>query len=261
MSVRESGLPRHSYSESIFLSDWLRDQLGIISGHQGFGKKFFAAEYFMHILPIVETGLRNKLFTSKINGKPLEYKLSQDALEKVNAVWHRNTFVGIFRDRKNPNKIIKSKFFYTMRDLLKEPRHEMPTEIEEKPSLKNMKPKRPPMTNPLWREIGEKVLWVYAWEGYSLEDISLIGGFNHDFSKFERKPKFRSLEQMKSRKYRTAFVSKNYFDITMELLFEKWTPPRNILYLQMKQLVINSISSKKGDDEEEFQFKETTEQE
>lgn len=248
--IRESGLPKKTYYEHILLSDWLNDQLGVISGHLVHGKRYFSAESFMYTLDVTIRGLNLNLFLNKANGKPIKFELNKKDLQIVNNIWNTNTFVGVFRDNRKPTKILQLKYYTSVYDLEKDKKEGIiPSELEIKPSLKNMKPKRHVLTNVIWREIGEKVPMKYAWEGYTLEDLYLLAGFRIEYNKFDTRPKFRSLDQLKEKKYTTRFVSKRYFETTMDLLFSYWMPARNNLYLQMKEITKICIGGNKTDDD------------
>jgi len=95
-------------------------------------------------------------------------------------------------------------------------------EIEEKPSFKEMELVRAKDTSPVWREIQTEVWVRYALEGLSLSTLtSPEAGFYDEF-KEGRFPMFETYDDILYSEDETSFVSKKYYQSTMNITFKQF---------------------------------------
>ena len=59
-SVRQSGIPRQTYTMPLRFEDYMLAMLGVITGFEGFNNNFLMAESFMKVLPQFEIKLNMK---------------------------------------------------------------------------------------------------------------------------------------------------------------------------------------------------------
>lgn len=236
--TRPSGIPKLQYTESILFEDYIMSQLGWISSLQAQGKRYLSAENFMKLLDDVTEALSLGMLRNRDENRPTKYGLDSLSIWKIKQIWQGEPAIGIFRDPKT-FKIIHRRFYYSKAQIaIDRKRGNFPTEIDYKPSLSELKPARPPTTNPLWREIRANVPWNVGMKNIPLADLALIGGFVDNFAN-NKKPKFLSRDQMSSPAYVSGYISKHYFDESMKELFKRWTPLKTKLHMQIKQIVID----------------------
>src|SRR3990167_784942 len=252
--TRASGLPRQTYAESIFFDDSMLAETGVIKGHQRFGKRYLAAENLMAHLDEVIEAVKQDFLVNRNTKAICKIQMNPQMVFQCKTVWNKNTFIGIFRDKRHPEKIIYRKFYYSEDEIRKDIQNGIrPNEIEKNPALKNMKPRRPPTTNPLWCEIRESVPFRYAWEGYNVRDLALLGGFVYKFATGIR-PRFTRQEELSDPRYKTRFVSHNYFEIKLQLLFSKWQPAANVIYINWKRMIMDTkVRGKLQDGNDNYQ--------
>lgn len=251
--TRQSGLPRMTYAEPIFFDDTMLGHIGVINGQKQWGKRYAAAENFMSHLDEVIEAIDQGFIFNRNTKEVCKIPLDPEAVRQVKQIWYNNTFIGIFRHPRFNEKILSRKFYYTKQEIRADIDNGfVPSEIEPNPALKRMKPRRPPTTNPLWVEIRESMPMKYCWEGYDVKDLALIGGFGYKIGSMF-KPKFTSQEELRDSRYKTRFVSQNYFNIKMDLLFSRWNKPANKIYILWKKIVMDmKIHGRMQNDEDSY---------
>ena len=124
-------------------------------------------------------------------------------------------------------------------------------EIEKKPAFRNMNPVRDITFNPVWREIRDNVPIKYALEGCDLATLaSNEGGFFKEFAD-GRFPLFDSYDKIYNSIDSTYFVSKHYFDKTIEICFKEFLTYFNPLFVQVHKIIEEKKTGGMMDDDED----------
>ena len=104
--TRASGLPKQTYADSIFFDDSMLAETGVIKGHQRFGKRYLAAENLMAHLDEVIEAVKQDFIINRNTKEICKVQMNPQMVYHCKTVWNKNTFIGIFRDKRHPEKII-----------------------------------------------------------------------------------------------------------------------------------------------------------
>lgn len=103
---RPTGLPRTTYEFPTRFEEYIRAQLGITVGHQGWDNNILMAESFMKLLPQVLIARKEELLKNQFTKKETNIVIDKTALFRVNQIWSKGLHVLILRDENNPNIIL-----------------------------------------------------------------------------------------------------------------------------------------------------------
>ena len=243
-SVRQSGIPRQTYTMPLRFEDYILAMLGVITGFEGFNNNFLMAESFMKVLPQFEIKLEMGTFMNPFTNQPLKGQLDQDAKEKLYRIWNEGICCVIKRNPQKPEDII-SRTPVFLNEVSIEIQNEIfargfylddSLEVEMKPGFRKMNPVRDVTTNPVWREIKQKVPIRYALEGCDLRTLQSQGRFIYQINGIDY-PIYTNYDEIYNSVDSTEFPSKNYFDETIDILFQKFLEYFNLLFVQVHGII------------------------
>jgi len=241
---RKSGLPTQTYSHPIRFEDYIIELMGVTSGHESFNNNFLMAQAFMKLLPQVEIAIKDEMLQNPYTKKPLNAKLDDTAIKRIKQVWNDGIYCVIKRDYRQPEIVIERKVVFNPEDY-------KGIEIEKKPAFKLMNPVRDITYNAVWREIRDNVPIRYALEGLDLATLaSNDGGFYKEYAD-GRFPLFDSYDKIYNSIDSTYFVSKHYFEKTIDILFNEFLTYFNPLFVKMCKLIEEKKTGAGGDESED----------
>lgn len=105
-------LPAQHYDFPRDFDEYVRHQLGISVGHQGYANNFLMAEAFMKILPQAIYAQQIGLFDNPFTKKKPEIRLDPIFVERINQIWKKGLHCIIIRDPESTEKIVERRIAY-----------------------------------------------------------------------------------------------------------------------------------------------------
>lgn len=91
-------IPKSTYNFPDEFDEYVKHQIGIIVGHQGFDNNILLAEAFMKLLPQIELGIKAGYFDNMYSRQKLEEGLNEISSTRIKQIWRIGTFVAITRN-------------------------------------------------------------------------------------------------------------------------------------------------------------------
>src|SRR3990167_4754718 len=113
MSQSTQGLPRTTYEFPTRFEEYIRGQLGITVGHQGFDNNILMAEAFMKLLPHMKLALDKELITTNRQTK-INFRFNRTAAKRIEEIWSEGIKCLILRDEHKPKTILNRIIAYRM---------------------------------------------------------------------------------------------------------------------------------------------------
>lgn len=191
------------------------------------------AEIFMKLLPQVIYAVKSGMLDNPFTHKPLKAQLEPEAVARITQIWKKGVYCLIERDPVKSEIVTNRQVIYSKE--LQEVDDNV--EVELKPSFSSLMPVRDVTYSSVWREITAQVPIRYALEGLDLVTLaSKEGGFFKEY-KEGNFPYFENYDDILNSIDTTAFVSKQYFESSIDILFSEFLYFYNILFVQLHRIV------------------------
>ena len=222
---QEQKQPKTILWHSSNISDWLKQNMGMIGANSLYNNQFLqASEVWKFIYQVNELINQNIIDLRK---KP-ELKLNQDALIRVDKIYHGGCFlVSNWDDRRF--KIESWDFLY------ERPLNVSPDDVQELPSFRGLNPTKEVDSESWSISIRASIPFRWAFASYDYATVIQQGNYIQKFAD-GIVPRFEESE-MNALHLSTQDVSRKYYNTTIEVLIKRWLQQWIILFANIHKII------------------------
>lgn len=236
---------RGHFSRPYNAREYLRYQLGIIDGEEGFDRFFKSMDGFMRLLGRAQVYVERGLVYSR---KGADKAFDKERIEKLRKIWYGPTWMIVIRNPANLGEVMGRQIAY--KPFL------LPNNVEalKLPALKSLNPLDQIKSEKFLLRIREPVKINEALGGMEFKQVVLQGKWYHDF-KFNRKPMFNSQGDIEQNSGITMTVGRRYFFSTINFLGQPASEHVDNLMADFQELFDDDLKKGFNDSKEDEETK------